>query len=119
MDFQKAVELSNKSNNILLTTHTRPDGDACGCIAALAETLRDLGKNTKILLLSELPQWYEFLFEQKPEIFGERTKIDADLTIIADTNTYNQLPGLEKYLKQTDKAVLVIDHHATPESSVE
>jgi phosphoesterase RecJ-like protein len=124
MDFQKAVELINKSNNILLTTHTRPDGDACGCIAAMAETLRALGKKIKILLLSELPQWYEFLFEQKPEIFSppfllSQERRGADLIIIADTNTYNQLPGLEKYLKQSDKAVLVIDHHATPESSVE
>lgn len=28
-DFQKDVELINKFSNVLLTTHTRPDGDAC------------------------------------------------------------------------------------------
>ena len=28
-DFDKAVELINESNNVLITTHTRPDGDAC------------------------------------------------------------------------------------------
>jgi len=27
-DYQKAVELINKSSNILITTHTKPDGDA-------------------------------------------------------------------------------------------
>jgi nanoRNase/pAp phosphatase (c-di-AMP/oligoRNAs hydrolase) len=27
-DFQKAVELINKSSNIFITTHTQPDGDA-------------------------------------------------------------------------------------------
>jgi len=113
MDFQKAVELIKKSNMILITTHTRPDGDACGCMAALFETLTALGKNTKILLLSELPSWYEFLFEQKPEILSEKTKIDSDLIVIVDTDTYNQLPELDKYLKQSDKPVLVIDHHAT------
>jgi phosphoesterase RecJ-like protein len=113
MDFQKATELINKANNILITTHTRPDGDACGCVTAIFETLTALGKNTKILLLSELPSWYEFLFEQKPEIFSEKTKIDSDLIVIVDTNTYNQLPELDKYLKQSDKPVLVIDHHAT------
>jgi phosphoesterase RecJ-like protein len=127
MDFQKATELINKTNNILITTHTRPDGDACGCMAAISETLLALGKNVKILLLSELPAWYEFLFEQstsaeaamvltrrrKPEIFSEKTKIDSDLIVIVDTNTYNQLPKLDKYLKQSDKSVLVIDHHVT------
>ncbi|MFA5251800.1 MAG: bifunctional oligoribonuclease/PAP phosphatase NrnA [Phycisphaerae bacterium] len=112
-DFQKAVELINKSKRVLLTTHTRPDGDGCGGIVAIAETLTALGKDVKILLLSELPAWYEFLLGQKPEIFSKKTKIDSDLMIIVDTAAYNQLPGLDKYLKQSDRPVLVIDHHVT------
>lgn len=112
-DFQKAVELIKKTERILLTTHIRPDGDACGCMVALCETLTALGKNVKMLLLSELPQWYEFLFEQTPEIFSEKTKIDSDLIIIVDTASYNQLPEFDKYLKQSERMVLVIDHHAT------
>jgi phosphoesterase RecJ-like protein len=116
IDFQRAVELINKSSDVLLTTHIRPDGDACGCIVALCETLTTLGKNVKMLLLSELPVWYEFLFEQQPEVFSKKTEIDADLVIIVDTSTYNQLPGFDKYLKQSDKPILVIDHHATSET---
>jgi phosphoesterase RecJ-like protein len=115
-DFQKAVELINKSKRVLLTTHTRPDGDACGCIAAISQTLTTLGKNVKILLLSELPAWYEFLFEQKPEIFSKKTKIDSDLIVIVDTATYNQLPKLDKYLQRSDKPVLVIDHHISSDN---
>ena len=115
-DFQKAVELIGKANKVLITTHTRPDGDGCGCIAAISETLTTLGKNVKILLLSELPAWYEFLFEQKPEIFSKKTKIDSDLIVIVDTDTYNQLPELDKYLKQSDKPILVIDHHVTSDN---
>lgn len=111
--FQKAVELIGKSNKVLITTHTRPDGDGCGCIAAISETLINLGKDVKILLLSELPVWYEFLFKQKPETLTKATKLDSDLIIIADTAAYNQLPGLDKYLKQPDKPVLTIDHHVT------
>jgi phosphoesterase RecJ-like protein len=38
------------------------------------------------------------------------------LIIIIDTNSYSQLPKLEQYLKQTDKPVLVIDHHVTADS---
>ena len=150
-DFQKAVELIGKSNKVLITTHTRPDGDGCGCIAAISQTLTALGKNAEMLLLSELPAWYEFLFEQKsaagrrdlaeggPEIFSpstslgmvspsnhKKTKIDYDLIIIVDTAAYSQLPELDKYLKKLKTKnsklktpVLVIDHHAAPESSVE
>ncbi len=70
-DFKKAVELINKSSNVLLTTHTRPDGDACGCIVAISDVLAALGKNAKALLLSPIPEWYEFLFAEKVPVLGE------------------------------------------------
>jgi nanoRNase/pAp phosphatase (c-di-AMP/oligoRNAs hydrolase) len=40
--FQKAVELMDKSKRILTETHTKPDGDACGCLAAIADVLAGL-----------------------------------------------------------------------------
>jgi phosphoesterase RecJ-like protein len=121
-DFQKAVDLINKSNSVLLTTHTRPDGDACGCIAAMHDTLTALGKKPKTILLSPIPEWYEFLFPEIPPILGRTLQLKElleghlglfDLTIILDTNSNSQLPKFEEYLKQGDKPVLVIDHHVT------
>ena len=122
-NFQKAVEPINKSNNILVTTHTRPDGDACGSVAAMCDALAGLGKKVKALLLSEVPEWYEFLFSEKPAILGQDVtsqQLDDgqfgnfDLIMIVDTNSLSQLPKFEDYLKrQTGTPVLVIDHHAT------
>lgn len=118
-NFQKALDLINKSNNILITTHARPDGDACGSMAAVAEALKDGNKTVETLLLSETPQWYEFLFAKKPAVLNQDITINRlnqsrpDLIIILDTNSENQLPGLADYLKQNKKSILVIDHHAT------
>ena len=56
-DFQKAVDLIGKSSRVLVTTHIRPDGDACGCMIAIGEALTKLGKEVKLLLLSPLPAW--------------------------------------------------------------
>jgi phosphoesterase RecJ-like protein len=121
-NFQKAVELINKSNDILITTHTRPDGDACGCVAAMCEALCSPGKNVTPLLLSAVPQWYEFLFAEKPTVFGEDVRLDEltagrlgsfDLIIIVDTNSRSQLAKFNDYLKQNDKPVLILDHHET------
>jgi len=121
-DFQKAVELINKSNNILLTTHTRPDGDACGSLVAMYDTLTSLGKKVNLILLSPVPEWYEFLFTEKVPILGEDVTVEQlkqgqfavhDLIMIIDTNSYSQLPQFDQYLKQNDKPVLVIDHHVT------
>ena len=121
-DFQKAVELIDKSNNILLTTHTRPDGDACASLVAIHHVLTALGKKVKPILLSEVPEWYEFLFAEKAPILGKDVTLEQlkqgqfaepDLILIVDTNSYSQLAKFGQYLKKTDKPVLVIDHHVT------
>jgi len=121
-NFQKAIELINKSSNVLLTTHSRPDGDACGCIVAISDVLTALGKKSKALMLSPIPEWYEFLFAEKVPVLGEDIKLDHltegrlgefDLIIIVDTNSYMQLDDFGQYLKQARTPVLIIDHHVT------
>jgi len=121
-DFQKAIELINKSSNVLITTHTRPDGDACGCVAAMSDALVALGKKTKKLMLSPMPNWYEFLFAEKVPVLGEDIQPqdliegrlgEFDLLIIVDANSSSQLPKLDQYIAQTDIPVLIIDHHTT------
>jgi len=121
-DFQKAIELINKSNDILITSHTKPDGDACGCIAAMSDALGAIGKNVTPLLLSVIPQWYEFLFIEKPAVLGEDVQLDEltegrlgqfDLILIVDTNSHSQLAKFNDYLKQNDAPVLILDHHET------
>jgi phosphoesterase RecJ-like protein len=123
--FRKAIELINKSNDILITTHTKPDGDACGCVAAMREALGSLGKNVTPLLLSQVPQWYEFFFTEKPAVLDEDIKLDEltagrlgqfDLILIVDTNSRSQLPKFCDYLKQNNAPVLVLDHHETSDN---
>ena len=129
VDFRRAIELIDKSGSVLLTTHTKPDGDACGCVAALCEVLRALGKKVQALMLTEVPQWYEFLFTEKPPVLGKGISAEQilqgrlgefDLILIVDADSYSQLGDFEQYLKQNNtqygrhhKPVLVIDHHVT------
>jgi phosphoesterase RecJ-like protein len=121
-DFKKAVDLINSSGNILITAHTKPDGDACGCIVALSNVLQSMGKKTRALMLSSMPEWYDFLFSEKVPVLDEdidlnqltdRSFGDFDLVIIVDTNSLSQLPKFDQYLNQVDMPVLIFDHHAT------
>jgi phosphoesterase RecJ-like protein len=121
-DFQRTVELIGKSENILLTTHTKPDGDACGCVAAIYDVLTNLGKEVKVIFLSEAPEWYQFLFREKVPVLGDGVSLEelkqgrfteTDLIMIVDTNSYSQLPKFDEFLKLNTKPILVIDHHAT------
>ena len=121
-DFQEAIELIGKAERVLVTTHTRPDGDACGCVAVLCEVLAALGKKAQPLMLSEVPAWYEFVFVGKVPVLGRDVTVEQltagelgefDLGIVVDTDSFSQLGDFEKHLKGSDKPVLVIDHHVT------
>lgn len=121
-NFQQAVELIEKSSSILITSHTNPDGDSCGCLLVMREVLEALGKKVKTLFLSPVPTWYEFLFDEKVPVLGEDVRLDQieegrfgefDLIVILDTDSYSQLPKFDQYLKRIDTDILVIDHHVT------
>ncbi|MDD5458074.1 MAG: bifunctional oligoribonuclease/PAP phosphatase NrnA [Phycisphaerae bacterium] len=125
MDFQKAVNLINENQRILLTTHRRPDGDACGSIAALSEALLRNGKDVKVLFLSPIPQWYQFLFTDKPVVLDENLTAEQlangqfykpDLIIICDTNSRSQLEGGIEFIDKSGAKILVIDHHVTSDN---
>lgn len=115
--FQKAIQLIDNSKNVLVVPHTRPDGDACGSATAMCALLKELGKKAEILLLSELPQWYRFLFEKEPIFFSKDFTLEKlqefDLIVLVDVNSASQLPGFAELLKKKTRPVLVIDHHAT------
>ncbi len=74
--YRQALELIENANDILITTHTRPDGDACGCVAALTEAFRGLGKTVQPLFISGVPTWYAFLFDEKVPVL--RTDLQVD-----------------------------------------
>ena len=124
-DYQKAAAMLDAANRVLMTTHFRPDGDACGCLRAVAEHLTARGKTVYPLVLSPLASWYAELFDTpvpvlgndiKPEALAQRYG-DCDLMVIVDTNSYNQLPGLDNFINAARAAgrpkILVIDHHIT------
>jgi phosphoesterase RecJ-like protein len=121
-DLNKAIELINRSHSILITTHYRLDGDACGCVIVMNDVLCVLGKSVKPILPSPVPQWYEFLFAEKLPILGKDVSLQQlensqfgsfDLIVIVDTNSHSQLGDFDQYLKQVNIPVLVIDHHVT------
>lgn len=121
-DFKKAIELINKSKSWLVTSHTRPDGDAVGSMKAICEIAGQLGKDAKPILLSPPAQWYKNIFNSPVPVLGNDLKPDQlqngsfgqfDLVIIVDTDSYVQLVQFDKWLKTSKVPVLVIDHHVT------
>lgn len=121
--YKEAFSLIKNAKNILITGHTRPDGDSCGSVSAFSRVLLSMGKNVVPFMITPYGDDMAFLFDGlTPFTADSDTDIceqingvcsDIDLVILVDTNSRNQLPRFEKWLDTTDCPVVVFDHHIT------
>lgn len=123
--FREGMSLIQQAEHVLITTHTKPDGDAIGSLVALVKALRLQGKRVSPLLLSAVPARYAFIVTDVIPVLGQEIAgddlgqgalADVDLIVLLDVNSVNQLPVFERYLAQARVPVLVLDHHATSDS---
>jgi phosphoesterase RecJ-like protein len=122
-EYHKAMSLIEKANSVLITGHTRPDGDSCGSVCALSRLLISQGKKVFPLMLTPYSDDMSFILEGvehyiadpdvdlAPQI--EANCGDIDLVILVDTNSRNQLPRFDKWLENSNAPVIVFDHHIT------
>ena len=117
---QKLIDALSRHRRVLITTHVRPDGDACGTAVAMALGLRHHQIKSEVLLLSNLPPKYAFIFdENRIKHHNAETAwppLDSyDALLVVDTGTWSQLPGLRDRLGGWNKPRLILDHHLTQE----
>jgi len=103
----QAVELIKNSQQILLLTHTDPDGDALGSTLALSLALKKLGKNVDIALDGELNDNLSFLPGYKS--LSGQIEASNDLVITIDTrSTGEDLKLGHKKVEKDHQVVIVI-----------
>jgi phosphoesterase RecJ-like protein len=83
---------------------------------AMAELLRQRGKEVEIFNASPTPPRYWFMDPGNERVRFQQfdqglPNIDPDLIIILDTGTWSQLAGLADYVRQSKARKVVIDHH--------
>ena len=119
IDFAPAIDFLDAADSILITCHTRPDGDALGSAAALAELLRAKGKSAQVVLPSDLPSRYEFLFDTPPRVIPDDWRTASltgfDAAVVLDTSVRAQLIPQYDFLCNDSLPLLVIDHHLSHE----
>lgn len=116
---QDVIDVLERSDRILVTTHVRPDGDAVGCLAALGRVLIEKGKTVSLVLREGIPGVYRFLthglqiLEDLPEEnFPEDASFDA--AVLLDVATFRRAGADREMLKQIP-AMINIDHHGDNE----
>jgi phosphoesterase RecJ-like protein len=118
VDWSPFVELVRRHQRFVLTTHVRPDGDGLGSMLALADVLEapPWSKSVRMTVASVLPPRYDFLdptrrvrrFEPPGDMYR-----DAEVAIVLDTGTWNQLADFGNFLRSLPVEKVVIDHHLT------
>src|SRR3954469_3802976 len=91
----------------VLTSHARPDGDAVGSTLACAEILRQMGKNSEVVLHDGVPRVYQPLPFATSVIRSDRVNggYDAAVILECDSIQRTRLAGLESQF------LINIDHH--------
>jgi len=116
---KECLNLLLKSNQIVITTHTNPDGDAIGSEMGLYYFLVDIGKNVVVINDSFTPSNLEFLDPlKKIRVFNYQDDlniiINSDLIVILDLNVSKRLKSMEEIITRSKNNKLLIDHHINP-----
>ncbi len=125
----KEIRLDNfteefeKSQRIVITNHTNPDGDAMGSALALQRVLEKLGKTVHVIVPNPYPKFlWHLTGNDRVMIYSDGKKAanaeieGADMIFHLDYNAYHRSADMEEALRAAQAKKVMIDHHQQPES---
>lgn len=115
-------QLISTSQNIIITCHKSPDGDAIGSSLGWAEYLRSRGKEPTVIVPDQYPDFLLWMpnTEKIVRYDKHREKCDmlfkiADLIFCLDYNTPSRVDEMEQALVSSPAQRVLIDHHLAPD----
>lgn len=102
-------EILSKSKNVVISTHTNPDGDAVGSSLALAMAVAEIGVKP-IVLIEEYSEKYDFIKGTEYIYKGDYDELEPDVFIAVDCGSKERLGQAEKVFDRA-KTTFNIDHH--------
>ena len=114
IELKEVAEKLKAANNIIVTAHINPDGDAIGSSLALMLILRNMGKNARALIDDDISPNFMILpniKELEHPVEVPEVEIHADLLVVLDT----QVDRIGRVLNLVKAPILNIDHHITNE----
>jgi len=104
-------ERLDKSKNVIIASHVRPDGDAIGSLLGLGLALLDAGKSVQMVLVDGVPSSFKHL--EGSALIVKAPSGDHDTFITVDSADFKRVGKIFEKFGQPD---LNIDHHKTNES---
>ncbi len=116
VDWNRFGEILHESENVVLTSHIRPDCDALGSCLGMAGILRRLGKSVRIVCGQKTPPNLRFIdpdhqiLEIGSDISADQLA-DADLQMVLDTSAWVQLGSMAEVIRGLSCKKIILDHH--------
>ena len=101
----------DKSRNVVIASHIRPDGDAIGSLLGLGLALLNAGKSVQMVLVDGLPSSYRHL--EGSELIVKEPSAECDTFITVDCADFKRVGKAFQSFSQPD---INIDHHKTNEN---
>ncbi len=112
--FKEIARVLKKADNILITYHFNPDGDAVGSGVALGLALQKMGKKVQCYSRDPTPFNYRFL-DTGGLVRHELPAAGAEVTVVLDSsNLRRSVPA--DYPQEKLGFIINIDHHLTAEN---
>lgn len=121
-DTSSIIDLLDAASNVVISVHTRPDGDAIGSQLALGMFLEKKGKRVTYLNADPHPYNLDWLpGRDRLELYTGALKhvaaLDrADVVVIADTNAEHRIGDHGRLIREGKATTLLVDHHTDPET---
>lgn len=121
LNFSSLKNLLSVPKNIVLTSHTNPDGDAVGASLAMFLFLSDQGFNVSVILPNAFPDYLAWMEGSNKVILYDKEKpkcdqlmAEADILFSLDYNHPNRIGDAEQAFVHSKAKKVLIDHHIQP-----
>jgi len=113
--------LLSSKQNVVITTHVNPDGDAIGSSVALFNFLIKMGHNVSVIVPNDYPDFLKWMKNDELIINYSNSKNEsqekiknASLIFCLDFNNLNRINELGDYISESKAKKVLIDHHLDP-----
>jgi len=114
-----------KAQDVVVTCHLSPDGDAIGSSLALCSVLRHLGKTAYVVTPDMLPHSLDFVpmshtivdFNKREQLARKHIE-QADIIFCLDFNSLKRIDKMGEPVAAARAKKILIDHHLNPDVSV-
>lgn len=121
-DIDSVKSLLQSPKRIVLTTHTRPDGDAMGSSLALLHFLKEKGHDVALIaptnyavFLHFLPGDHEVIIYENHQKRCNKLVKNAEVLFILDYNAPKRAKPMDNSVRDSRATKILIDHHLEPE----